>query len=355
MKIRAFMFLCFCVFVFSCGGEEPDAPIGKPEPVCYKQRIVLPSPINIKIWFDPEKWLPEDFVLNSLNAYWSELGVKVEKAVSPEEAHYGLVYACGACSKPIFAGSLQGAEIWGDLKSIIVDYTCFDEIPGYKQKFPAAVSHALLNLLGVEGYPAYCSNGIMANPVVMFAEENPPQKISEGDKKSYAQRTSFTNDVVWRTICEEPKEWETGKYSAPNEEVYSFSLSAELVDQPVEEQLNSYFKLFGRQFEEKPEAHADFSFKLWNLDDNLDFCSPTAMAIPDERVIYLKPACLKPEIPYRSETIFAHEVAHLFGMNHIPHWCGNAIMQPYINPGPSFTPTDVKEWQSRDFGLACLY
>ncbi|MBU4421552.1 hypothetical protein KKB41_01130 [Patescibacteria group bacterium] len=348
-----YIIACLLVFMCACGGEEPVVD-NKPEPVCRMVRSVLPSPIVIRMYVEPPSYLPNDFVIKSLNAYWSELGVQVVQTESPIEAHFAVAYIQSTCKEPIrdFMLSYEGSD---KIQSIIVDSNCIDQLDGYKTKFPAAVSHVLANLIGIESYPVFCSNGIMASSVRMMAEEDIPQRLSQGDKDSFALRTTFINNVEWVRVCEEPvtEEWETGIYSASSEKKYSFSLDSALVSEPVEAELNKYFKIFGRQFEEKPEAEADFRFKLWNLDDGKS-CSPTAMALVEKGEILLNPNCLKSESPYYGSTVVVHETAHLFGMNHIPAWCGNAIMQPFVNPGPSFTPADVKEWQNRDIGSAFL-
>ena len=347
-----YILACFCTLMFACGGEEPVVD-NKPEPVCRMVPSVLPSPIVIKMYIEPPNYLPQDFVMKSLNAYWSELGVKVVQTESPADALFAVAYVQSVCKEPIrdFMLSYEGTS---GIPSIAVDSNCIDQLDGYKNKFPAAISHVLANLIGVEAYPVFCSNGIMASSVRMMAEDVVPQRLSQGDKDAFAMRAIFVNNVSWVNVCEEPrKKWEAGSYSTSVEKKYSFSLDSALASEPIESELNRYFKLFGRQFEEKPEAEADFQFKLWNLDDGKS-CSPTAMTLVEKGEIFLNPNCLRSESQYHGSTVVVHETAHLFGMNHIPAWCGNAIMHPFVNPGPSFTPADVKEWQNRDIGSAFL-
>ena len=344
--------LFFALFLISaCGGNTEEQNVINPPPPkedgCRTYLRPSKDSVSISVWLGKSQHLSESRVILALNAFWGEVGLKIVRASSPEQADFGLLYMSAGCRAPIEIGRLQHNE-WADLDSILVDYTCFDKIPDYLEKLPSALSNALGKLMGIEGYPSFCSEGIMAHPILAMKVENPPTKLSEGDKVEFYKRTRFLKKTVYETVCNSEVVWENGSYTPYKYEEYTFWGSQSLVKMPIRKYLNKYFALFGRSFIQvtKPDL-ADFTVNDWGEEYN--GCSPTAIAYIEEKEVFLKYGeCVGAGNPLKDATVVVHEVAHLFGMQHIPEWCGNSIMSAQVNPGTAFTPADVLGWINRD-------
>lgn len=351
-RVNVFWFFRFLVFPFcACGGEPlPD----EPATACEKHEVITArkAPVLIKIFIDEDKYLEDGFVLDALNSIWREVGVTVVQVPTMAEADAGLIYAAGNCAKAVELGRIKMSG-WDKLDSIIIDYDCFDR-SGYRGRFPAAASHGLGLLLGIEPYPDFCSAGVMSESVGRM--QGPlPTRLSLGDKEAFYRRSDFVNgwDRDWK--CYEPPKWERGEYKPVDYRTVKFWAEPALAAVPIAEYLNRYFQVFGRSFELANEQNAEFVVKTW--EKKYKDCSPLAITYNFYREIQLKSerGCLQlTPGSERDATIVAHEAAHLFGVSHVPEWCGNAIMDPQVNPGPYFTPADVKAWQTRDFSWAVL-
>lgn len=352
-RVNVFWFFRFLVFPFCGCGGEPLPAVDKSQ-ACEKREVITArkAPVLVKIFIDDDKYLEDGFVLNALNSIWREVGVMVVQARTMAEADAGLIYVAGNCAKAVEFGRIKMSG-WDKLDSIIIDYDCFDR-SGYRGRFSAAISHGLGLLLGIEPYPDFCSDGVMAESVGRM--QGPlPTRLSAGDKEAFFRRPNFVNgwDHNWK--CYEPPKWEQGVFKPADFRSVKFWADPALAAVPIADYLNQYFQVFGRNFELANEQNAEFVVKVWG--EQYDTCSPTAITYNLFREIRLKTerGCLQlvPDSEWDA-TIVAHEVAHLFGVNHVPQWCGNAIMDPQVNSGPYFTPVDVKAWQARDSSWAVL-
>lgn len=339
------MLLCFFVFIlFACGGEELIVS----QPKCEERQIVTAKklPVIVNLFLHEKKYLEDSFVLNALNSMWREVYVTVILAETMKEANAGLIYISGGCKKPIETGSFM-FESWGGLNFIIIDSDCFSRV-GYKERFSAAILHALGELFGIEPYPDFCSNGVMSESVGKM-EGLMPTHLSAGDKEAFYNRSRFSSGWDYRWKCVEKPVWEKGEYIPADFREAKFWADPVFSAIPIESYLNQYFKMFGRSFVPAEEKDAEFVVKEWGKD--YSGCTSIAVTYNSLREIRLKTKheCLKftPNSEWDA-SIVVHEVAHLFGVSHVPSWCGVAIMDPYANPGPYFTPTDVKAWQARD-------
>jgi hypothetical protein len=335
------------LFVFSCGGSEPIvATDGGTE--CEKRQVITAKklPVLIGIFFAEEKFLTNDFIVSSFNKMWNEVGVTVVRVTSMAEANIGLIYISGGCKKPIDSGRLM-LDGWKDLDSIIVDSDCFG-MDGYASRFSVAVNHVLGELMGVDRYPDFCGSGVMSESVVTMLGAM-PVRLTDEDKKAFYLRSRFSRGWDYNWECYKKEPFKRGEYAPKNFRTVKFWADPKLSAVPISSYLNSYFDIFGRSFVESDVGEAEFVIKSWKTD--YTGCSPTAVAYPSLHEVRLKSehGCLK--LNTESEwdaTIVVHEVAHLFGVNHVPDWCGNAIMDPYVNPGPYFTPVDVNAWMARE-------
>ncbi|MFA5133460.1 MAG: hypothetical protein WC459_01485 [Patescibacteria group bacterium] len=360
MKLIVFIFMSF---LLGCGGEE-NLILNDSENKCVEHQVVRASKrlILIKIYIDPSNPLQNDFVLNALNSMWREVGVTVIRVPTIAEAAAGFVFVRGVCATPVISGRLQ-SDGWNNLTSVIVDQTCFKKSE-YMEKFPAAVSFALGTLMGVEPYPDFCSDGVMSERVGRM-QGVMPKRLSIGDKEAFYRRSDFSPNWEYVWECYKKPSWEPGEYVSADFRTIKFWADPALSAVPIQAHLNKYFKIFGRKFESADEREAEFAVKVWEWPDGYTdctlqeanegkkkckTCSPAAIAYINKQEIRLKPKsdCLefKPDSEWDA-TIISHEVAHLFGVSHVPSWCGNAIMDPQVNPGPYFTSFDVKAWRSR--------
>ncbi len=217
-----------------------------------------------------------------------------------------------------------------------------------------AVSHALGELFGIEPYPDFCSDGVMAESVGRMAGAM-PTRLSAGDKEAFYRRSRFSSGWDYQWKCVETPKWEKGEYTPADFRTVKFWASPAVSAMPMESYLDQYFKVFGRSFSLADEKDAEFVVKEW---ENA-YSGGTSIAVTYNslREIRLKTKHRCLEFTPGSEwdaAIVSHEVAHLFGVSHVPSWCGNAIMDPYANAGPYFTPVDVKAWEGRDLSSSVL-
>lgn len=343
----------------SCGGNYSTTEYVEPKSDCTEIQIIQASkkPVSIKVFLDPGSSLDGAFIMNALNSFWREVGVTVERVNAPEEAKIGVVFVKGSpdCKSPVEMGRLQ-YKYWADMDDIIILENCF-QLPQYKERFPSAISHALGNLMGIEEYPDFCSQGGLMRTSVARMSGTIPTRLAKEDKDSFYHRLRYSNSWEYLTICVKKATWEQGVYIPRPEEVQTvrFWADSKLSAVSIKSHLNKYFKLFGKKFEMVGQEEAEFVVKSWDSEYNT--CSPMAITYRSLSEIQLKPeqGCL--ELRSDSEldaTVVSHEVAHLFGVNHVPDWCGNAIMDPHLNPGPFFTPTDVRAWGARDVSSSVL-
>lgn len=336
-------FVVFCLLCACESSQAPAPPLPPPAKQCQTVRIDR-GPVKLLVWLDPEGYLENSYVLQALNQYWSGVGVQVSAAASPEKADMGFLYIQGSCKSKISTGRLQ-TGYWAKLNAVVLDSNCIHK-PDFKKKFPAAVSHALGNLMGIEASPAYCGAGIMRREVLMMTAE-PPAGLAEGDRQGFFHRNEFLTNR-WEDVEECLPDPVAGKFQPAEFRTVRFSADAKFKNTGVENILNNYFALFGRSLQlTANEVEAEFKMMPWTLTEG-GGCSPLAIAMTDRREIQVRVECLANSTANWAETILVHETAHLFGMNHIPNWCAPALMNPYVTALPHFTSMDVVEWQNRD-------
>jgi len=336
----------FVILFFGCGGESALNEDKQEDENCWNLPVAAPGQHIISVWLDPESVIKDDVIMQGLNAFWTSAGIQVVKSASSTAADIGIVYGKGVCKRPVMIGRLK-YDYWANLDSIIIDGSCLGKIADYYKKLPAALSHALGNLMGIEAYPVFCSDGVMASDVVKMKNNRIPSRLSQGDLDLFASRNKFFAKRATKTVCY--GKWQCGKFSAIGQKNMNFWADAKFETLPIEKYLNDYYKIFGRTFKKiLNKQDAVFAINPW--DEVYDGCSPTAITYPSLKEVYVKTGqCLEGTGSSESDaTIFAHEVGHLFGMAHIPRWCGEAIMQPYVNQGACFSEADVKAWVERD-------
>lgn len=328
------VFVIFILFVFSSCGQEPAVVQNDCQDVRFA--YATPSPVVIRAYLDPDWPQGHNRIITALNTYWSKVSVSVIPS-NIETADIGVAVVQGVCKTPIMVGHLP-IYPWNKMDTIIMDLGC-SKLADWLDRLSSLLSNALGNAMGIEEYPGFCSNGIMSSNVSRIKGDI-SRDLSAEDMIAFRQRKKFASSWEYKWKCAEKKEWERGTYNTSEMKEVKFQISSNFV-MPIGEWLNSYFEVFGRKFVES--ENADFSITTMSGDG----CSPAAIAYPELHRVDIKEGCLSGEKEHDA-SLLAHEVAHLFGVGHIPEYCGNALMDPELNPGPFFTDKDIMAWQERD-------
>lgn len=294
---------------------------------------------------------------------WESVGISCSIADSLENAEvYVDFYYDWGCREGGFVGKLGNHHddkigIWLNGANVCLPSE------GVREWFTHLVTHEIGHMLGIEDVPVFCGNAIM-NPAI---ERRQPTTVlstlTETDLLAFAERNAHSLLLGGETVldCENQDENEQTPDNTPvaeeidanpitatlwlEPEVLPWSgaildgcswwapvhLSCALASSPEEA------AVIVRDFESDACGVAGFTYYDWSIFDgryvmeiNLD-CMPSESNNPLSWV----------------RKVAAHELAHTQGVDHVPFFCGEAIMNPSLTGRLSISSADVSAWRER--------
>lgn len=294
---------------------------------------------------------------------WGEIEISCSLADSLENADiYVDFYSDWDCREGGFVGKFDNYHddkmgIWLNGANVCLPSE------NLRERFIHLVAHEIGHMLGIEDVPTFCGNAIMNPAIERLQPTAVLSAITETDLLAFSERNTRSLLLGGKTVLDcgdEPRETNEIPTDVPTKEIDAepltvnlwfesevlpwardvldgcswwapVHLSCALASSPEEA------GVIVRNFETDTCGIAGFTYYDWSIfngryvtEINLD-CMPSE---PDDASNWI-------------HKVAAHELAHTQGVGHVPLFCGEAIMNPYLTGRSSISSADVSAWRER--------
>lgn len=347
--------LIFFGIVFSaCVWREPS------DDVCsHEQSVEAEREITVAIRSGSSYWniaMLSDEALSACDV-WNKVGIACEPADSEDSADILIgFYTDRGCAAAGFVGWLgDDYGIW------INDWSSCRPDSELSPWFTHALAHEFGHLFGVGDVPVFCGAGIMNPAIERYEPTVLLSAITESDVNAFGERyrSAFLDgDAV--LDCGEDKPAEipvsnstpcVGRISVAAEVL---SLYLEPAVLPWEEEVKegcSYWTPVNVSCVsvETPED-ANVLIRAFPAEEGCGVAGFAYLDVNGKYVFELNVACL-PDDAIRAANkvrrVSAHELGHTLGIIHVPEFCGEAVMNPFLNLRTCLSGADVSAWRER--------
>lgn len=330
---------------------------------------------SVAIWAPGEPWgsrAGQEAALAGCRM-WEPVGFTCHLVADPEDADIVVDYVDAGCDyiarNDLFGACNQKGTIW-----INTSRDCqppnIDHVPWLSQVVAHEIGHSLLFIQEV---PQFCGEAVMNPAIERFREYSPVSAITEGDRHAC---TSGMSNITLRTGVEVPidcgvaDDWEAWNDLPIDDCAEAIEAEPTVVSIWLEEDALEWQSsiLAGCAWWSPVGVSCVLAPSRDEADavvrDSGETCTSVGgISFKDKTLdgrwaVELADPCWDPDHPghvesdleaeQKIERIFAHELGHVIGVDHVPYFCADALMNPSPKRGRTcITPADVSAWQER--------
>ena len=365
--------------LFGCeeGQDLPDFCPAIEHPIEVDETLVVEAPQSensVAIWAPGPPWgsrAGQEAVLAGC-LMWEPIGFTCHLVADPEQADILVDYihneTCGFAARNDLFGAC-GRK--GAIRINVAD-ECWTPGKNFWDWLSQIVAHEIAHtLLFIQEVPSFCGPGIMNPEIERFRDYTPTLAITEADRnvcnngvRSITLRTGVEvpidcgiEAIHWDDLpidrCAETIDVEPTVVTLWVEEGMVHWRDAVLAGCTWWDPVGVSCQLAGSKDEAEVivrdtgyscESAAGWSFR----DSTLDGRYAVELSEPCRDLNARSHVTSDEEAEQKIERVFAHEFGHVLGVDHIPYFCADALMNPTYKSGRQcITPADVAAWQER--------
>lgn len=352
------MVIVFGVICSACVNREPK------QDVCSREEA-LEGIVPLTIAVNDPAWAglndPPEAALDACKM-WEDIGISCSLADSVENADIYVDsfsdWDCPTGGEVAILGDLHNRKpgIWINDASPCLPA---ENVRGW---FVHLVAHEIGHMIGVSDVPLFCGNSIMNPAIERLQPATILSAITETDLQAFSERNTRSLLLDGETVldCGDGPNEEAPEEVPAAEEVDTDPMTATLWLEP---KILPWSKAISDGCSWWAQVHLSCEFALSAREAEViirdlesDACGIAGFTYYDwelfggRYVVEINLNCMPNEPSDASNWIrkvAAHELAHTQGVGHVPLFCGDAVMNPYLTNRSSISSADVSAWRER--------